>query len=188
VIDFDWGNGSPSPLVPVDYFSARWTGTLTALYSETYTIYVPSDNGVRVWLNNNLILDKWTPTDISGWHNFTIPLTSGQAIPIKVEYAELYGGANISLYWFSNTQSWEAINTNRLTPAVVIPPNSAEAAPGMIARTQALTTSPPNLPAQIIQYSDGTDDVSLTVPTPASTPGSPARRYFRVHMVVPDPS
>ena len=220
VIDFDWGNGSPSPLVPADYFSARWTGTLTALYSETYTIYVPSDNGVRVWLNNNLILDKWTPTDISGWHNFTIPLTAGQAIPIKVEYAELYGGANISLYWFSNTQSWEAINTNRLTPAVVIPPNSAEAAPGMIARTQALTTGPrngatfsftrpsssasqlsliieqsddlktwkiTNLPAQIIQYSDGTDDVSLTVPTPASAPGSPAKLYFRVHMVVPDP-
>jgi uncharacterized repeat protein (TIGR03806 family) len=141
-IDFDWGGGSPAPGIPVDYFSARWTGSLTAPFTETYTIYVPSDNGVRVWLNNQLILDKWSPADISGWHNFTIPLVANQAIPIKVEYAELYGGANISIYWYSNSQPWEAINTNRLTPATILPPNSAEATTSLVSRTQRLETSP----------------------------------------------
>ncbi|MDB6072175.1 MAG: hypothetical protein JWL81_3346, partial [Verrucomicrobiales bacterium] len=140
-IDFDWGGGSPAAVVPVDYFSVRWTGTLTAPSTETYTIYAPSDNGVRIWINNQLVLDKWVPLDISGWHNFTINLTAGQAVPIKVEYAELYGGAGISLYWYSNSLPWEAIATNRLSPAVTFPPNSSSEAVVMATQTQAFTSS-----------------------------------------------
>ena len=123
-IDFDWGSGSPAPQVPIDDFSVRWTGFLTAPYSETYTFTVPSDNGVRIWINNQLVLDKWLPIDISGWHSFTIPLTGNQTVPIKVEYAEAGGGANITCYWYSNTQPWEAVSTSRFTnaPAVNRPP------------------------------------------------------------------
>ncbi len=146
-INFDWGGGSPAPGVPADQFSARWTGLLTAPFTETYSIYVPSDNGVRVWLNNQLVLDKWSPVDITGWHNFTIPLAANQAIPIRVEYAETYGGAAISIFWFSDSQQWEIINSNRLTPTTVLPPNSAETATSLISRTQRLEPSP-NLGAQ----------------------------------------
>ncbi|MDB6069794.1 MAG: domain containing protein, partial [Verrucomicrobiales bacterium] len=141
-IDFDWGGGSPAPSVPVDYFSVRWTGSLTAPYSETFTFWVPSDNGVRVWINNQLVLDKWTPDTIAGWHTFNATLTAGATVPFKVEYAELYGGANIAVYWYSNTQAWEAIGTEKLTPAVVLPPNSALTATTMIAATQRLSLSP----------------------------------------------
>ena len=116
------------------------TGFLTAPYSETFTIYVPSDNGVRVWLNNQLVLDKWSPNDISGWHNFTMPLTAGQSIPIKVEYAELYGGANISIYWFSNTQPWAAIDPALLTPALVLPAGSASSAARVVS-SQRISSS-----------------------------------------------
>ena len=150
-INFDWGNGSPGPNVPVDYFSARWTGYITAAYSETYTFYVPSDNGVRVWINNQLMLDKWTPLDIAGWHNFAVPLTAGQAAPIKVEYAELYGGATITLYWFSNTQPWEAVGSNRLSTSasgnrvpVLTRPATQSTVRGKPA-TLAITASDPDL-------------------------------------------
>lgn len=214
-IDFDWGGGSPAPVVPVDYFSARWTGFLTAPFSETFTFYVPSDNGVRVWLNNQLVLDKWTPTDISGWHNFTYPLTANQTIPIKVEYAELYGGASISVFWFSNRQPWEAIATSRLTPAAGAQASATQTTARFIARTQNLRTtvdrgtrftfscpscdtSPltlivehsydlrewqtTNVPAEIVPNGDGTDNVSISVPTPG-TAQAPARCYYRVRMV-----
>ena len=139
-IDFNWGNGSPASVVPIDYFSARWTGFLTAPYSETYTIYVPSDNGVRVWLNNQLVLDKWSPNDISGWHNFTVALTAGQPIPVKVEYAELYGGASLSIFWFSNTQPWAAIDPAFLTPALVLPAGSAPSAARVVS-SQRISSS-----------------------------------------------
>lgn len=138
VINFDWGGGSPSPAVPNDYFSARWTGTLAVPYSETYTVYAPSDNGVRIWINNQLVLDKWAPLDIAGWHRFTVDLTAGQAVPVKVEYAELYGGAGITLYWYSNSLPWEAIATSRLTPAGTVIPASAYGAVEMARSTQRL--------------------------------------------------
>ncbi len=141
-IQFDWGAGSPDPLVPVDYFSARWTGTLTAPFTETYTFWVPSDNGVRIWIDNALVLDKWTPTDISGWHTFTVPLTAGVAVPIKVEYAELYGGATITVYWYSAQQAWEAVGTANLTPAAAALSSASASALRMVARTQALSAIP----------------------------------------------
>ena len=148
-IDFDWASGSPAASVPIDYFSVRWTGTLTALYSEVYTFWVPSDNGVRVWINNQLVLDKWTPTDIAGWHTFDLALTGNQAVPFKVEYAELTGGANISTYWYSATQPWEAINTARLKPTaavnrapVITTPSSQTSVRGRAASFQMVGSDP----------------------------------------------
>ena len=220
-INFDWGGGSPSALVPADLFSVRWTGFLTAPFSETYTFVVPSDNGVRIWLGGSLVLDKWTPNDISGWHTFTTSLTGGQATSIKIEYAELYGGANLALYWYSSSQPWEIINPNLLTPAFVLGPNSAESAMALIVDTQRLTTGAlegttlqftrpsssaalvaliveqsedlkkwriSDLPARIIQYSDGTEDITLSIPIPDDSLTVPQRCFFRVHMVVPDPA
>ena len=162
-INFDWGGGSPGPSVPVDYFSARWTGTLNAPFSETYTIYAPSDNGVRIWINNQLVLDKWTPLDISGWHNFTVPLTAGQAVPVKVEYAELYGGAGITLYWFSNRLPWEVIAATRLTPSTVLPPTSSQGALEMIHSTQKVISTVGQAIFSFRRPSSSAGDVALLV-------------------------
>src|SRR5205823_1392436 len=49
-VDFQWGTGSPDPAVPSDFFSARWTGKVQAQYSETYTFYTNSDEGVALWV------------------------------------------------------------------------------------------------------------------------------------------
>ncbi|HEX2748382.1 MAG TPA: Ig-like domain-containing protein, partial [Verrucomicrobiales bacterium] len=65
-INFDWGIGSPAPSVPVDNFSARWTGELVPLYTEPYSFHVSADNGVRVWIDNVLVLDKWLPAGTGG--------------------------------------------------------------------------------------------------------------------------
>jgi YVTN family beta-propeller protein len=216
-IDFDWGGGSPSPAVPVDYFSARWTGSLTAPTTETYTIYAPSDNGVRIWINNQLVLDKWAPLDISGWHNFTINMTGGQTVPIKVEYAELYGGAGISLYWFSNTVPWEAIATSRLSPSLVLAPGSANGAVDMAQRTQRMIQSGSNAVFSFSRPSSSAGELAvlvqesadlktwvasnrvaqvvqlangtdnITINVPVAAGGSPKARYFRLRFVVPDP-
>ncbi len=137
-IDFDWGNGSPAPGIPVDYFSVRWTGTITPLYTETYNFSLPSDNGVRMWINNQLVLDKWSPSDVHGWYNFTVPLTAGVAAPFKVEYFELYGGAGLSLYWYSLSQGWEIVSTNRFAPAASVLSGSTEHAAAMVAGTQGI--------------------------------------------------
>ena len=76
-IDFAWLNGSPGAGVDVDNFTARWTGQVQPLYSETYTFYTTSDDGVRLRVNGQLVINNWTdhgPTEDSG----TITLVANQ--------------------------------------------------------------------------------------------------------------
>jgi hypothetical protein len=101
-LNFDWGSGSPSSTagITVDNFSARWTGKVQAQYNENYTFYARSDDGVRVWVNNQLLIDRWVnqaPTEYGG----TIALVAGQKYDIRVEYYEAAGGAVSQLRWSS---------------------------------------------------------------------------------------
>jgi hypothetical protein len=112
-INFNWGNGSPDASIGADTFSVRWTGQVQPRYSGTYTFYMLSDNGRRVWVNNQLIIDKW----IDDWdieYSGTINLTAGQKYDIKVEYFENNGGANAKLSWSSAQQSKEVIPQSQL--------------------------------------------------------------------------
>ena len=92
---------SPAPgIVPVDFYSVRWTGQVQALYSEMYTFYTVSDDGVRLWVNGQLLIDNWVnqgATEKSG----TINLVAGQKYDIKIEYYENTGESVTKLYWSS---------------------------------------------------------------------------------------
>ena len=59
-VNFNWGNGFGDPNVGSDLFSVRWTGRITPPFSETYRFYANSDDGVRLWVNNILLVDNWT--------------------------------------------------------------------------------------------------------------------------------
>jgi glucose/arabinose dehydrogenase len=123
-IDFSWGTGSPDPLIDADTFSVRWTGLVTPDYSETYTFYTNSDDGIRVWVNGTQLIDNWTnhgPTINSG----SISLTAGTAADIVVEYYENGIGAVIELEWESSTQAREIVPTSALSTTSVSDSNVA---------------------------------------------------------------
>jgi hypothetical protein len=107
-INFNWGTGSPDPRIGPDTFSARWTGQIEARFSETYTFITRTDDGVRLWVNNQLIIDRWvnqSPTDRTG----TIALIAGQRYSIRMDYFENGGGAVAQLSWSSPRQPREII-------------------------------------------------------------------------------
>lgn len=115
-IDFDWGEGSPGNGITNDHYSIRWTGKIEPRYSGEYTFYITSDNGRRLWINNQLVIDKW----LNDWdieYSGTITLTAGQQYDIKIEYFEDYGGANARLRWSSASQPKEIIPKNQLYAA-----------------------------------------------------------------------
>jgi hypothetical protein len=114
-VDFDWGLGSPDPNVSPDTFTVRWTGLVQPFYSQTYTFYTTTDDGVRLWVNGQLLIDKWVdqaPTEWSG----TIALTANQKYPILMEYYENAGGAVAKLSWSSTNQVKEFIPFTQLYP------------------------------------------------------------------------
>jgi PKD repeat protein/pimeloyl-ACP methyl ester carboxylesterase len=58
-IDFDWGDGSPSPDINPDNFSARWSAT-PQLSAGTYRFSIWVDDGARLWVDDVPVLDAWT--------------------------------------------------------------------------------------------------------------------------------
>ena len=119
-VNFNWGSGSPDPSIGADTFSVRWTGQVQPQYSQTYTFYTNSDDGVRLWVNGQLLIDNWTdhsPTENSG----TIALTANQKYDIVLAYYENLGGAVAQLSWSSASQVKQIIPSNRLFPVPATP-------------------------------------------------------------------
>src|SRR5256886_12695595 len=58
-IDFDWGLGSPDPRIEPDTFSVRWTGNWDFGIAGTYCFTMTADDGMRVWVDNSIVLDAW---------------------------------------------------------------------------------------------------------------------------------
>jgi len=114
-VNFDWGSGSPDASIGADTFSARWMGQVQAQFTETYTFYTVSDDGVRLWVNGQLVVDSWVdqgPTEHSG----TIALSAGQKYDLKMEYYENGGGATAKLLWSSASTPKQVIPQNQLYP------------------------------------------------------------------------
>ncbi|WP_426503705.1 PA14 domain-containing protein [Dactylosporangium sp. McL0621] len=89
-IDFDWGAGSPGPAIPADGFSARWTRT-DHLAGGTYRITATSDDGIRVLLDGDVVIDGWSEHPPATFTYDTTLLEGDHTI--TVEYFESGGGA-----------------------------------------------------------------------------------------------
>ncbi len=101
VVNFNWGGGSAAPmLIGEDFYSIRWTGSVEAQFSEIYTFYIISDDGVRLWVDDELIIGRWVPqppTETQG----SIFMEAGKRYSIRLEYFEDAGGAACQLFWSS---------------------------------------------------------------------------------------
>ena len=119
-VDFDFGAGSPEGL-GVDTFSIRWTGQIESLYSEEYTFHTTSDDGVRLWVNDRLIIDNWT-NHAATIDTGTITLQAGERYNIRMDYFENGGDAVAELRWSSDSQSLELIPQSQLYSTYVSEP------------------------------------------------------------------
>lgn len=99
-IDFNWGNGSPGvSSVGTDQFSVDWNGYVRAEETGTYYFQTESDDGVRLWVDGNLIIDNWTNHSPTTNTSAGVSLVAGQAYDVTLQYYEDGGGAVIRLRW-----------------------------------------------------------------------------------------
>ncbi|MDF2985960.1 MAG: hypothetical protein K0R50_1470 [Eubacterium sp.] len=115
-INFNWGPNAPLSSMGADEFSIRWTGQIQPLYSETYTFHTVSDDGLRLWVNGNKIIDNWADHSLTE-NSGTIALNAGQKYDIKYEYYEKNADAVAKLFWSSPSQSKQIIPKSQLYSA-----------------------------------------------------------------------
>jgi large repetitive protein len=115
--NFDWQTGSPGTGVGVDNFSVRWVGTIEAPASGAASVQLVSDDGVRMWIDNKLVIDDWTAHSPKTT-NVALTLTAGKRYPIMIEYFESGGGAVARLNWqLPGSTSYVAVPSARLYAA-----------------------------------------------------------------------
>lgn len=106
-ISFNWGTGAPAASLPADAFSARWQRTLP-LAAGTYRFSVQSDDGVRVWLDNQIIIDQWHDAG-NATYTADRTLVAGNHT-LRLEYYDNWGNARIQFWWEAIDQfpNWRA--------------------------------------------------------------------------------
>ncbi|MDX1600737.1 MAG: PA14 domain-containing protein [Anaerolineales bacterium] len=96
IVDFNWGRGKPMAEIPADDFSVRWTGKAN-FDAATYRFKVLADDGVRLWVDNVLVLDQWKVQSATE-HSVDVALAKGSHT-IRLEYFERSHDARVRLRW-----------------------------------------------------------------------------------------
>jgi len=104
-LDLAFAMGGPSnagiktrdgkPQLPGNHFGTFADSSIT-LPAGTWLLKTTSDDGIRVWLDNKIVIDDWTwhgPTP----HNYEFTLTQQRIITLHIEHFEIDGYAILSL-------------------------------------------------------------------------------------------
>ena len=115
-IDFNWNSSSPDVTqMGYDGFSISWEGEIEVPYGETFTFTTTTDDGVRLWVNEQLIIDRWEAegrVENSG----QISLNAWERVPIRMEFFEESVFASAELRWSSTSMSPQVVPSRFLYP------------------------------------------------------------------------
>jgi glucosylceramidase len=123
--DFNFPAEAPLDSIGPTTFSARWEGSVLPAATATHTFFVHAADGVRLWVNDQLLIDRWTAGPLAE-ASATIALTTNQPATLRLESfsTATAGGGRVALAWSSPTLAKQIIPRDRLSPPVVatVPP------------------------------------------------------------------
>jgi hypothetical protein len=118
-IAFDWGEGAPGVRgVGADDFCVRWTGQVKAEKSGTYTFIAEADDGVRLWVNGQKLVDAWIDQGATEYKG-DLKLEAGKNYDVVMEYFENSGFAVAKLSWSVDGGEKQIIPSSVLLPKVI---------------------------------------------------------------------
>ena len=97
-VNFAWGFAGVNKRLTKNY-SVRWTGFLVPNETADYVVGFTGQDGYRVWIDNNLVVEDWTTHRPATTQMKEIHLEKGHAYPIKIEYFQTVRGSEARLTW-----------------------------------------------------------------------------------------
>ncbi len=112
-VNFNWGLSGPNPTLAADMFSVQWHGYVSPTHASSYSFRTTTDDGVRLWVNNQLLIDNWG-SEAPPTGQAPIFLESDKFYPIMMQYYESQGTAVAQLEWAYDNQPFEVIPQSQL--------------------------------------------------------------------------
>jgi beta-glucosidase len=107
-VDFRWTLNAPGRGIPFDWYSVRWTGTLTAPAERVRRLGVEGNDGYRLYLDGRLIIDNWRKQSYRAVLA-DVSLHPGTTHDVRLEFFESTGNARVKLVWDAGgTSDWRA--------------------------------------------------------------------------------
>lgn len=121
-INFNFGTIIPagSAITAATTYSIAWSGQIEAAYSELYTFFVTADDGARLWVDDQLIVQRTfyqAPGELRG----QMRMKAGHRVNVRLEFIQQGGPASVKLEWASASQTKQVVPTNRLYPTTEVP-------------------------------------------------------------------
>lgn len=170
-LNFDWGLSSPDPAIYYDEFSARWERYIDVT-PGTYQFTATADDGIRVWIDGDLIIDEWSEGAV---RSYTAEKYLGPGLHlVRVEYFESRGAAAAKVTWSMQSNG----GTNGEWRAEYFNNTSLSGAPALVRNEQQISYSWGAAPAPEVNADDFSVRWSRTVDLPAGN--------YRFFMTVDD--
>ncbi|MBD0424648.1 glycoside hydrolase family 2 [Streptomyces sp. TRM S81-3] len=99
-----------------EHTTARWTGQIEAPATGDYTFYATGDNGFRLFLDGEPVIDHWQPDWDNEQTSVPIRLTAGEKHDFRLEMFQDFGGANMFLRWSTPTTPKQLVPMSAFTP------------------------------------------------------------------------
>jgi beta-glucosidase len=119
-VNFSWGFNGVSPRLKQNY-SVRWTGVLVPAAGADYVLGFTGQDGYRVWVDGQLVVEDWTRHRPSTTLTKGIHLDRGHPYALEIEYFQTVRGAEAKLVWgVPGREEREAVNVARAADLVVM--------------------------------------------------------------------
>ncbi len=113
-VDHVWKDGPPAATIGRDRFSARWTATLTPARAGKTKLIVDADDGMRLWLDDELVIDDWRAHFVER-HTVDVDLDPAKPVQLRLEYFEADLDASVRLSWSADGLAEAIIPEDRFT-------------------------------------------------------------------------
>ncbi|MFE4582129.1 LamG-like jellyroll fold domain-containing protein [Streptomyces chartreusis] len=99
-----------------EHTTARWTGQIEAPTTGDYTFYAIGDNGFRLYIDGEPVIDHWEPDWDREQTSAAIRLAAGEKHDFRLEMFQDFGGANMFLRWAGPGLSKQLVPMSAFTP------------------------------------------------------------------------
>jgi regulation of enolase protein 1 (concanavalin A-like superfamily) len=114
-VDSAWNGVAPTPGLGSSDFTVRWSGSVLAPASGTFTFTTTSDDGVRLWVDGQPVISHWNDHATASDSGICV-LTAGRRHRLVMEYYQGGGGAVARLAWSGPSITSQIIPASHLYP------------------------------------------------------------------------